>query len=405
MGPTSSTPSASCSPRPMGRPRRRRRRSYTAKAVELMARHGIDEALLAAAPIPGRPAATRSAPAASRWTIHTARARPGCLAWTARALRCRAVLHEAGGGRVAARHRVRVRVRPGAGRAAVHVAAAAGRHPAGRRCAPRGRASRSRPTGGRGCTGSPLRVHHRLGRSRGRGGRPRHRPARHPPRRGGRSVALVLADRNGRVERAYAEAFPRLGRARRAGLSGSGYAAGAGQADGPISDGRPCVPAAAGPRCLAAGPVTITGWCRSGQSWPPCAPLRRSWTVVRARCPRVGSATRSRAGQAARAADGGQHPPHLQRPQRAEGVAGVAGEPHGAAEAHGVGARPEVLPAVVHGPDAAGRDDRQGHAGVAQLRDHPQADRLDRPAGEPAVAVREERASRCAGPAAAPSRC
>ncbi|MDN5749086.1 MAG: DUF2786 domain-containing protein, partial [Pseudonocardia sp.] len=43
---------------------------------------------------------------------------------------------------------------------------------------------------------------------------------------GGPSVALVLADRRERVERAYAEAFPVLGRARRSVLSGSGFGAG-----------------------------------------------------------------------------------------------------------------------------------------------------------------------------------
>jgi hypothetical protein len=37
----------------------------------------------------------------------------------------------------------------------------------------------------------------------------------------------VLADRTDRVDRAYAEAFPGLGRARRSTLSGSGFGAGA----------------------------------------------------------------------------------------------------------------------------------------------------------------------------------
>jgi hypothetical protein len=40
-------------------------------------------------------------------------------------------------------------------------------------------------------------------------------------------AAVVLADRRSRVERAYAEAFPSLGRGRRSVLSGSGFAAGA----------------------------------------------------------------------------------------------------------------------------------------------------------------------------------
>ena len=41
------------------------------------------------------------------------------------------------------------------------------------------------------------------------------------------SAELVLADRRSRVEQAYAEAFPALGRGRRSVLSGSGFAAGA----------------------------------------------------------------------------------------------------------------------------------------------------------------------------------
>ena len=40
-------------------------------------------------------------------------------------------------------------------------------------------------------------------------------------------MALVLTDRTARVDRAYAEAFPQVGRARQTRLSGSGYAAGA----------------------------------------------------------------------------------------------------------------------------------------------------------------------------------
>jgi hypothetical protein len=49
----------------------------------------------------------------------------------------------------------------------------------------------------------------------------------HVPPPGGRSVALVLADRTRLVDRAYTEAFPRVGRARRSTLSGSGFGAGA----------------------------------------------------------------------------------------------------------------------------------------------------------------------------------
>src|SRR4051812_48824809 len=73
-------------------------RAYTDKAVQLMARHGVDMALLAAAE-PGRDGigATR-VDLADPYTGGKAR----LLGWTAVALRCRAVLHQAAGGRVAA---------------------------------------------------------------------------------------------------------------------------------------------------------------------------------------------------------------------------------------------------------------------------------------------------------------
>jgi hypothetical protein len=44
---------------------------------------------------------------------------------------------------------------------------------------------------------------------------------------GGPRADLVLADRRERVERAYADAFPVLGRGRRPTLSGTGFSAGA----------------------------------------------------------------------------------------------------------------------------------------------------------------------------------
>jgi hypothetical protein len=43
----------------------------------------------------------------------------------------------------------------------------------------------------------------------------------------GRRTELVLADRSAQVDRAYAAAFPALGRGRRPALSGSGFGAGA----------------------------------------------------------------------------------------------------------------------------------------------------------------------------------
>ena len=76
--------------------------SYTAKAVELMARHGIDQALLAARLGPS--ARDRDEIAASHIAVADpySAGKARLLAWTASALRCRAVLHEAVGGRVAA---------------------------------------------------------------------------------------------------------------------------------------------------------------------------------------------------------------------------------------------------------------------------------------------------------------
>jgi hypothetical protein len=64
-------------------------------------------------------------------------------------------------------------------------------------------------------------------------------------------VALVLADRRRQVDRAYAEAFPRLGAPRRAALSGSGF--GDGTRAGARADlGSGAVAARRGPRGLPA---------------------------------------------------------------------------------------------------------------------------------------------------------
>ncbi len=198
--------------------------TYTAKAVDMMARHGIDEALLAASLDPGAPGrdeiGTSHIPMADPYSAGKAR----LLAWTARALRCRAVLHEAGGGRVAgvtvlgfASDRARIELlytslllQAGTQLLTVRPEWAGESVAAYRRSWLHGYA---------------LRVHHRL--LEAEAAAVAETPARSSSAAtGGHSVALVLADRNDRVERAYAEAFPRLGRARRAGLSGSGYAAG-----------------------------------------------------------------------------------------------------------------------------------------------------------------------------------
>lgn len=197
--------------------------TYTAKAVDMMARHGIDEALLAASLGPGAPGrdeiGTCHIPVADPYSAGKAR----LLAWTASALRCRAVLHEAGGGRVAgvtvlgfASDRARIELLY----TSLLLQAATQLLTLRPEWAGESVAAYRRSW----LHGYALRVHQRLLEAEATA--LAETPARSSPTAGGRSVALVLADRNDRVERAYAEAFPRLGRARRASLSGSGYAAG-----------------------------------------------------------------------------------------------------------------------------------------------------------------------------------
>ena len=122
---------------------------------------------------------------------------------------------------------------------------------------------------------------------------------------------------------------------------------------------------------------------------------RRGLRLGPARASDPGSSRRSILARAGRkrseAPNGPQDAPDAQRPQRGERVAGVAGQPGRAAQAHRVGAGPEVLAAVVDGADPTGGDDRQRHSGLAQLGDHAQPDRLDRPPGQPAVAVGQPR--------------
>ena len=191
--------------------------TYTAKAVQLMARHGIDAALLGVAE-PGRDEIGRQRIA---MTDPYSAGKARLLVWTASALRCRAVLHAAVGGRVAAvtvfgfasdRERVELlytslllqltgqllRLRP----------AWPGESIAAYR--------RSW------LYGFAAEVHRRLTAAERQA--ERERP---PPAAGEPGVALVLADRTDRVERAYAEEFGHLGAARRSTFSGSGYRAGA----------------------------------------------------------------------------------------------------------------------------------------------------------------------------------
>jgi len=191
--------------------------TYTAKAVELMARHGIDSALLAAAD-PGRDEiGAHRLEMDGPYSAGKAR----LVVWTASALRCRGVLHEAGGGRIAAvtvfgfasdRERVEMLYTSLLMQATAQLT----------RQRPR-RAGESVAAYRRSWLhGFAVEVHRRLVAAETRAASTSVRPAP-----AGTSVALVLADRTSQVDRAYVEAFPGLGQARRSTLSGSGFAAGA----------------------------------------------------------------------------------------------------------------------------------------------------------------------------------
>jgi Protein of unknown function (DUF2786) len=195
---------------------------YTAKAVELMARHGIDAALLAAAD-PGR---DEVGPLKIGMQDPYSAGKARLLGWTAAALGCRWVLHGAWAGKVAAvtvfghatdRERVEVlytslllqataqlvRVRPPWPGESV---------PAYRRSWLEGFASQ---------------VHRRLVEAEERAaGQAARAPDDAAPSAGG-GVALVLADRRRRVDQHFAIAFPGLATLRPSVLSGSGRAAGA----------------------------------------------------------------------------------------------------------------------------------------------------------------------------------
>lgn len=193
--------------------------AYTDKAVQLMARHGVDMALLAAAE-PGRDeiGATR-VELADPYTAGKAR----LLGWTAVALRCRAVLHQAAGGRVAAvtvfgfatdRERVEVLFTS-------LLLQAAGELARGRP----GRAGESVAAYRRSWLhGFAVSVHRRLSAAESAA---ESAADRREAGAGGPRADLVLADRRERVERAYADAFPVLGRGRPPALSGTGFSAGA----------------------------------------------------------------------------------------------------------------------------------------------------------------------------------
>lgn len=195
--------------------------TYTAKAVELMARHGIDEALLAAAEpgrdVPGGTVITMDDP----YSAGKAR----LLAWTASALRCRSVLHARPAGRVAAvtvfgfaadRERVEVLFTSLLLQATTQVA-------------------RQRPAWSDESVaayrrswlhGFAAEVHRRLVAAERRAAGERAEGTEARSGTAEPSVALVLAGREKQVDQAFDETFPQIPRARPASLSGSGLRAG-----------------------------------------------------------------------------------------------------------------------------------------------------------------------------------
>ena len=211
--------------------------TYTEKAVELMARHGIDAALLAAAdPDRDEIGATR-VEVADPYSAGKAR----LLGWTAAALRCRAVLHQVGGGRVTAvtvfgfasdRERVELLFTSLLLQATAQLLRERPERP-GESVAAYRRAW---------LHGFAVSVHQRLSAAEQRAAQDA------APSGGAERTALVLADRRSRVERAYAEAFPVLGRGRRPVLSGTGFPAGAAAGDRADLGARPV----AGRRTLGA---------------------------------------------------------------------------------------------------------------------------------------------------------
>lgn len=193
--------------------------AYTAKAVELMARHGIDAALLHAAHPGSDEIGVRRIGMDDPYSAGKAR----LLAWTASALRCRAVLHQAWGGKVAAvtvfgfasdRERVEMLY--------TSLLLQAGTQLVRQRPAWPGESVAAYRRSW--LSGFSAEVHRRLVDAEASAARTADRA---PGASDGRTLALVLADRTDRVARAYAEAFPTVGTARRSVLSGSGYASGA----------------------------------------------------------------------------------------------------------------------------------------------------------------------------------
>jgi hypothetical protein len=195
--------------------------SYTDKAVQLAARHGLDAALLVAAD------PERDRPGVQDIAVHDpySAGKAQLLAWTATALGCRAVLHQQRGGRV---------------RAVSVVGFAADRERVellytSLLLQAVGQLTQQRPPAGESVAafrrswlhGFAMQVYRRLmeaERAAAQDGR-----AEGPTTGPGSSTstALALAARDERVAAAFAEAFPALARPRSRSLSGSGFGSGA----------------------------------------------------------------------------------------------------------------------------------------------------------------------------------
>jgi Protein of unknown function (DUF2786) len=192
---------------------------YTAKAVELMARHGIDAALLAAAD-PGR---DEIGPLRIAMQDPYSAGKARLLGWTAAALGCRWVLHGAWAGKVAAvtvfghasdRERVEVLYTSLLLQATAQLVRIRPPWPGESVAAYR----RSW------LEGFAAQVHRRLVEAEERAAGAAARAADDSP---GRGVALVLADRRRHVDQQFATEFPGLATLRPSVLSGSGRGAGA----------------------------------------------------------------------------------------------------------------------------------------------------------------------------------
>ena len=213
---------------------------YTGKAVELMARHGVDEALLAAT---GPPRADPIGRVKIDIDDPYSGAKARLLGWIASALRCRWVMHDHRGGKVSAvtvfgfasdRERAELLYTSLLLQTTSQLAAV-------RPSDPRESVAAYRRSW---IYGFAARVHQRLLEAE----REVVTEVTSTNGTGAPSVELVLADRGSAVDRAYEQEFGDLRRARRPQVSGSGYRRGAAAADevdlgGPRLDGRGRAPA------------------------------------------------------------------------------------------------------------------------------------------------------------------